>query len=79
MGGVRCLGLSPKKNRFFFDPFPKHLFLPSNIILSARGFPKTLPLYNESQGPEEDRVEGRAMGVEVKLQNPTQYLIKEID
>ena len=27
MGGVRCLGLFPKKNRFFFlDDFPKSFF-----------------------------------------------------
>ena len=38
MGGVRCLGLFPKKNRFFFYPFPycemKNLHLPAELMQS---------------------------------------------
>ena len=49
MGGVRCLGLFHKKNRFFLDPFPKGacriLFSDFFRKRGDRGYPQNLQNY----------------------------------
>ena len=58
LGGVRCLGLFPKKNRFFFYPFPKR------DVGSGTKWGRVMNMAAEDEDEQIEEIEKRAGDVE---------------
>ena len=58
VGGARCLGLFPKRNRFFFDPFPKR------DVGSGTKWGRVMNMAAEDEDEQIEEIEKRAGDVE---------------